>query len=119
MTEYTSAINLASRLIIKKGRTVTLRRFDETPGAQPWDPPTVVNDDHSIKAVFLGKMKQDRDGTLIQSDEELVLVAAKDLTIVPTTDDVIVDGSTILKIATADDLKPGDENVMYTLGVIE
>ena len=117
MTEYTSAIALASRLIIKKGRTITLRRLNETPAANEWDKGSVANDDHPVKGVFLGRMKIDRDGTLVRSESDTLLIAALNLTIVPVTADVILDGSTQFSILTVDELKPGDEEIMYTLGI--
>lgn len=119
MTEYTTLIALADRLIRKKGRTIILRRVTKTPAANEWEQPSIVNSDQTIKGVFLGKLKRNINGEIIETDIETVLIAALDLTTVPTTDDLIIDGSRQRVIVKIEPVKPGDESVFYSIGLKE
>ena len=91
----------------------------KTPAANEWEQPSVVNSDQSIKGVFLGKLKENIKGELIQSDLETVLIAALNLTTVPTTDDLIIDNSRQRVIVTVETVKPGDEAVFYSIRLKE
>lgn len=118
MTEYTNAIALALKLINKKGRTIILSRVSKADTGTPWKPGAPTNDNHIIKGVFLGTTSFNKEGELVSTDNEHILIAASGLAIRPTIADLIVDSAETLKILSVGDLKPGDEDVLYTLEVI-
>ncbi len=122
MAEFDNALTFSLRLITKKGETSTLRRkVDGTPvdAAKPWEPGTPTFDDTSVKAVWLNYDVNRVDGQLIQSQDQSVTVAAKDLTVVPDpSTDVIVraDGQrwTIVDVRP---LNPNGQTIIYELQV--
>jgi len=119
MTEYTQAIALTDRLIKKKGRDILIKRANKTENSDPWKQDTEDSSDFKVKGFFLGKMKTNREEQVIQSDIETVLVAAKDLEVIPTTEDSLVDclAEKTYTIEFVDTLKPGDENILFTIGI--
>ena len=117
MTEYTNAIALALRLINKKGRTILLRRVTKADTGSPWKPGAVSNSDISVKGVFLGTTNFNREGELVTTENEHILIAASGLAVVPAVNDLIIDSTETLKILNVDPLKPGDEAVLYTIEV--
>lgn len=117
MTEYTNAINLASRLIAKKGREIVIRRENKTEATNEWEKDTIDNSDYLVSGVFLGTKQKNRKGEVIEMEMEMVLVAAKDFELVPTIDDLLIDCGVVRTIVAVDPLKPGDENIMYEIGL--
>lgn len=115
MSEYMASRSLADRLIEKKGRAIVVRRLDKTEPDNAWEQPIVVNDDHDAFGVFIGKTLENRDGTIIQKENETVLVAALNLSIVPTTEDLIIDGAVTRVIAAVEPTKPGAEDVLFSI----
>lgn len=120
MSEYSSFIDLAARLIIKKGRLAKFRHVVEgtvTDPDRPWETKPAPPFDQDLKMVFLDYEQGVIDGTKIKTGDQQVLMFAKGVLNDPTTKDKIIDGGKTWNIVKADVLKPGDETVMYTLQV--
>jgi hypothetical protein len=114
---YYDNLETALRLIDKKGRTVTLRSV--TPAA--YDP---LNDtqgsdahtDRTVKAVFTSYKTVEIDGSIILQGDKKCLIA--DLSALPDTNDIIVDGGDEWRIVPPIDLvQPGDTPILYKLQV--
>lgn len=126
MTEYTSAINLAARLIIKKGRVVVFHYRNSAPTDDP-NPerpediaaPTVVTQD--LKMVFIGYEQKAINGTDILTGDQQVYMFAKGTLRAPTKKDLIfekpVNGGEAWNIIEIETVKPGEEDVLYILQV--
>lgn len=120
MTEYTSAINLAARLIIKKGRLVTHRHLttDAVPDAQrPWDKAAPLKADQQMKVVVLAYSANLIDGTTIMAKDRQILMFAKGLNNEPTVKDLIWDQGAWWEVKAVEDIRPGDEAVLFILQV--
>lgn len=129
MTEYTSAIDLAARLIIKKGREVTFRHFltepksgqPSGPDDEPWEKDADDKGyyDQKLKMVFLDYVEKEIDGTPIKSGKKQVLMFAKGVKYTPNTTDKIIElpknGGKTWNITEAEPLQPGEEAIMFTL----
>lgn len=127
MSEYQSAIDLAARLIIKKGREAIFR-VPRAPVAvdpdRPWDkttPSGSTPDDQTLKMVFLDYEQKEIDGTDIKSGDKQVLMFAKGVRNTPKSGNKIVElpkhGGATWNIVSVEALKPGEDVVMYTLQV--
>lgn len=127
MTEYSSAIDLAARLIIKKGREVVFRHLETDTAAvdpdRPWDKPAPLKGDQTLKMVFLDYEQKFIDGTKIKAGDQQVLMFAKGVQYAPTTKDKIIEkpkGSTPSKtwnIMEVETVQPGEEPVLFILRV--
>ena len=115
MTEYTASIALAGRLIHKKGRAIIVRRIIRTPNENPLDPPTLVNEDYNVAGVFLFGVRENRNSEVVEQETEVVMISALNLPIVPTPEDVIVDGGVQRVILTVQVTKPGAEEILYKM----
>lgn len=120
MTEYTSAIDLAARLIIKKGREVIFRHLEDdvvTDPNRPWDKAAPLKGDTPTRIVMLDYEQKYIDGTNIKVKDKQGLMFAKGQKYVPTTKDLIYDkkDKKWWRIMEVEILQPGDETVMYTL----
>lgn len=125
MSEYTSAIDLAARLIIKKGREAIFQHF--VPGTKPdpdkpWETTPRPPVEQTLKMVFLDYEQKDIDGSKIKSGDKQVLMFAKGVLNDPVANaDKIKElqkhGGATWAIVKSEPLKPGDETVMYTLQV--
>jgi hypothetical protein len=123
-------VDLAERLISKNGRDITLSLTTTTPDAQPWKVGSTSVATQVVKAVFDGDLGDpfaailtqtagsgDRETTTLNARESLVLIAAKGLTIVPTPDVQMIDGDQTLEIVSVIPIKPGAQDIMYTVKV--
>lgn len=124
MTEYTSAIDLAARLIIKKGREAVFRSVK--PGTvadpdRPWDQTPAPPDNQTLRMVFLDYEQKQVDGNDVKSGDKQVLMFAKGVRNLPKIGDKIIElpkhGGATWNIMMVDSLKPGEEVVMHTLQV--
>lgn len=120
MSEYTSAIDLAARLIIKKGREAIFQHF--VPGTKPdsdkpWETTPRPPIEQTLKMVFLDYEQKDIDGSKIKSGDKQVLMFAKGVLNDPVANaDKIKElqkhGGATWAIVKSEPLKPGDETVM-------
>ncbi len=132
MALHDNFVDLASRLISKNGRSVTLTRSTITTDvSEPWKIGSTAVTTATIKAVFFLNEQSDFLAILTQvagrGDQEVtqalgekslqVLIAAKGLPFVPTPSDTLVDGANTWEITRVDPTKPGPTAVMYELQV--
>lgn len=118
-TEYSSARLLAQKLINKKGRFIEVSYPAETvPNPdKPWEKtkgkPRLVR----LKAVFEKSDRKALDGTTLEQTEQKVMIAALDLEpdVITKNKNTIIDGGKTSVIADMEELKPGEEHVMFTL----
>lgn len=88
MTSFQWAIDTAHRLIEAKGRTVTLAQKNVTAYDPTTDVETSTAPAHSTKAVVQAPSKQQMEGrSLVLASTRSLLMAAKNLTIVPEPGD--------------------------------
>jgi len=130
MVNYAKLRATAQRLIEANGRTVTLRKDDETPDGDAWrgpdDEPTPPDGDVlTPKVVFvpprgsgLGAIVQ-IDPSLFQRYEKVAIVAAASV-----EDAGLEDFSTLVdsdgrtwRISSVERLQPGDVALLFTLGL--
>lgn len=126
MTEYSSAIDLAARLIIKKGREVMFAYRSSVPTAEvnvdrPQD--KAVPDDYrqKMKMVFIGYEQSAINGTDILQGDQQAYMFAKGAKRAPTKKDLIFEmpknGGKPMNIIKVEIIKPGEEDVLYILQV--
>ena len=114
MGEYDSVIELAERLIRKKGRAIVLRRTVKTPPdpSKPWTVDT-QNFNYNRIGVFINFEEKQIDGTLIHQEDQRLLFSAKNLLIIPSVEDVVIDETAEWKIIWIRPLKPGMQTIIY------
>lgn len=125
MSEYTSAIDLAARLIIKKGREAVFQHFVAGTIAnpdKPWETTPKPPVEQTLKMVFLDYEQGVIDGTKIKMGDKQVLMFAKGVLNDPVAmadkiKELPKHGGATWAIIKVDTLKPGEETVMYTLQV--
>lgn len=125
MSEYTSAIDLAARLIIKKGREAVFQHFVAGTIAnpdKPWETTPRPPVEQTLKMVFLDYEQGVIDGTKIKMGDKQVLMFAKGVLNDPVAmadkiKELPKHGGATWAIIKSEPLKPGEETVMYTLQV--
>lgn len=126
MTEYSSAINLAARLIIKKGREVVFSHRETTPAAQknpdrPQDKEAPLEGCKTLRMVFLDYEQKFVNGTDIIAGDKQVYMFAKGVNWRPTKKDKIYEtpknGGEMWNIMGVETVRPGEEDVLYILQV--
>ena len=118
MTEYTQSIKNADKAIRKKGRDICIERTEITTNAStPWIVPSETVSRHVTKGVFLDYSIAEIDGSLIQSEDQKVLIPSLNLGLEPSTKDKIVDGEINWSIKSVKPLKPGGESIIYEVQV--
>jgi len=117
---FTSARNLAARLILKNGEKSTHVRVVDTPGAQAWRQGSSAETRTVVDAAWF-EFDQDRiNGDLIRTGDREVFIPATALgTVVPdqTTDYMVrVDGSRwqVISVGT---IQPNEDLVLHILQV--
>ena len=124
MGEYDSSVALAQRLLTKKGASAILRStVVSTPPdpSKPWIPGPSTPTDQNVKALFLNYAQKYIDGTLIRTGDQQVYLPSMDITgapIFPAIDGLIIRGTEKpWKIIGIDPLKPGEQQIMFTVQV--
>lgn len=117
---FTGQINVAQKLIDKFGQTLIICRVTDAARVDPADPgilgtPTIT--DFTVTGVFVGFELQQINGTTIQRGDQLVLVAAKNLTIEPTSKDTIVRDGEKWEIVSVEKVDPNGEKILFKLQV--
>lgn len=124
MSEYDSAVNLAERLIIKKGREVVyVRKVVDTVAVnpdEPWNKPRPLEKEYKTRIVFLDYDSKFIDGTTIMQGDKKGLMFAKGLDFTPTEKDIVVEkargsNGVVWNVMDHSVLQPGDVPVLYTL----
>jgi hypothetical protein len=133
MSDHSSFVTLASRLLQKNGRSSTLTIRTTTPGANPWDIAVTTDIPLTVIMMFVPTTVKDDKGTIIPGNFQRCYFASADaeaayadwvLTNAPslddslpilTTKDVITDGDREYRIVRLGQLKPGDQSILYDL----
>lgn len=118
-TEYSSARLLAQKLINKKGRFIdVVYPAESIPNPdKPWEKikgsPRLVR----LKAVFEKSDRKGIEGTTLEQTEQKVMIAALDLEpdVITKNKNSIIDGGKTSVVVDVEELKPGEEHVMFTL----
>jgi hypothetical protein len=114
---YSCLEGRADSLITRFGTAMTLTRTTETPdGVKPWIQVRTTTD-YTVQGVRTEYTDREIDGTAVQAQDYKILLAAKDLSIVPEPDDTLTDGSTVTTIVRVRRVHPGDTDLVYTCQV--
>jgi hypothetical protein len=126
MGEYTSAVALATRLLEKKGRLVTLlRKPTQTVSnvAKPWRVDKTSYTRLPLKGVFLDAPLEGLRGGKNPGDERWCILAAKTaagVTVLePSLAELIEDGTKTYSIEAVTRLQPGDTAIAYSVKVTQ
>lgn len=117
MSEYSSAIALAARLIAKKGRTVKLIPETTTTAdpTKPWRVSVADEAGIEVKAVQVALEDKYVDGTTVLQTDSEFLVAAQNLPDLTAANYKFEDRGYDNRIVKTDVIEPGDDKVMYVL----
>jgi hypothetical protein len=111
---YARAQATALRLLEKFGQTGSIIR--DVPGSGPdWDPGPPVPTTSPCTLVVLKFDNKDIDGTLIKASDKKVYIAAKGLSIAPTTTDKVMIGGVSHTIVRVMPLNPAGINVYFEI----
>lgn len=117
MTEYTAFRQLASRMIQQKGRPITLRRLSTVPAdsGMPWKGGNdLVFADTLVTGVFTSFDVEIFNGTEVQREDAMVLIAADDIGgVSPKAGDRILDGAQTWAVINHRETRPGAESILY------
>ncbi|QZA70455.1 head-to-tail stopper [Erwinia phage AH03] len=125
MGKYDRQIATAKRLIKKYGSPVTFRQVRDAVSdpAKPWDDLPAVTIDKTVDAVFVDDSSTLQQvfaaylsGTVIPDGQ--VTVFLPDFGLQPSNKDVIIKDGVEYRIAKVGTLKPADQIIMHSLGVI-
>lgn len=119
MGQFDSAIELADRLITKNGMPITLRHRTLAAAASdtPWEPGAATVTDTTVDGVFLNYNRKDVDGDVIKQGDQYVYIAAKNLSSVPSIDDLLIRDTEVWKIVNIEELRPNSQRILYTAQV--
>jgi len=133
MSDHSSFVTLASRLLQKNGRSSTLTLRTTVPGSNPWDIATTTDIPLTVIMMFVPTTVKDDKGTVIPGNFQRCYFASADaetayaawvLANAPslddslptlTTKDVITDGDREYRIVRISQLKPGDQSILYDI----
>lgn len=120
MAEYDSVRALATRLIAKKGKTITLNQVsdDTLPSAsRPWDPADVkVSVPVNVKGVIVPILRAKVDDTLVRVNDKIAYISAEAIEDFEVSlKDTITISGTVHRIIEITDISPGDQKVLYIL----
>ena len=120
MTEYTSARNLAVRLIQKKGQPAVIRRYADPPPSdpdKPWRVDPATETTYDTVAVLLDFRPDQVEGYAFQRGDKLCYIPARDLPIVLLDTDIITVAGEDWAIVQPSRIYPGNEDVLYQVYV--
>ena len=111
-TLYAGLRDTAHRLISDKGKSVTIRTITTTTPVKSYRP-VEANSDETGKAIVIEYTARDVDGSTVQTGDKRYLVAAKGLTVAPTSQARLIDGSDELEIVRVTRLSPAGTDLVY------
>jgi hypothetical protein len=126
MGEYDNAVALATRLLAKKGRLVTLLR-KPTPtvpdSSKPWRVDKTSYTRLPLKGVFLDAPLEGQGGERNPGEDRWCIISAKTKEGVsvsePLLADLIEDGTKVYSIEAVTRLQPGDTVIAYSMKVTQ
>ena len=121
----------AQKLVKDFGREIKLSKSDTELGnaAKPWGSPTdsVTSKTYTTIGAFVNEVGSDLEARLsavsrlvlspVEVNEARVVIAAKGLTVVPSTEMQILDGDRTLEVKKVETVASGDVAIMYVLKV--
>ena len=109
MSFYDRLLSTATRLIGQYGKDATLTK-PGTPTGPEWNPTPGTPTDYTVKLVETGYSLTNRDATLIERGDKMLLIEAA---VEPALEDSItVDGS-VLRLIDVQPLNPGGVVLLY------
>lgn len=115
---YSNIQATAQRLITKFGKDWAIRRnVKGTYNPSTNTRTTTSTENHTVKAVKTEYKNYQVDGEVIKRGDFKLLVEAKGLSITPSTDDEIVDGTDIYQIINIKEIKPATITIYYEIQV--
>lgn len=122
MTDYTNEIEDVYASIKESGAPILVRIFDTIPVVnEPWKPGTPKVIEFPTFGLFTRHQEKYSKGSEIHVGDQVVLVPAKGLTINPNLNGELIrdpDGAAeIWKIVKIVALKPGNQEIMFTMKV--
>jgi hypothetical protein len=134
MSDHQDFRDTASELLQENGRSVTLSLRTTVAGAKPWEPGSNSVINLTVIALVFPMVMKDDKGTVIPGNFNGCFIASQDIdqayetwvdgnapslsgTPTPklTTKDVIVDGNREFRIIRVEEIKPGDQTILYEL----
>jgi hypothetical protein len=116
--DYSEDRTAADEAIAEYGQSGYLRRTAAGSGADPWNPGSGTVTDYPIRFVLVDYSERDRDGTLIQQNDQQALISVGSLPTEATDADQLVDSqSKVFEIVAIRPLEPGGTVVLYTAQV--
>jgi hypothetical protein len=111
--DYNKIQDTALSLIEKFGATATIKRPATTAGAGAWNVSSQVSVTEIGKAVRTEYGLYNIDGSAIKVGDIKLLLAAKDLALIPTQGDILTFASIDYQVINIDPLAPADVIVVY------
>lgn len=115
--EYSGLRDSAASLIGNFGRSMTLRKMTGASYNPATSEAVLTSADHTITAVFQSTKRGRGEASSTTDESKTLLVASKDLSVVPEVSDRIVDGSTTYQIVGVEEIKPGPSSLLFALRV--
>lgn len=101
--------NVAEKLLARFGTTATLTKLVNT--GTDWNP-TQTATDYTVTVVKKTIQAKDRDGTLVQMDDEIFIVST-DTTVTPEMPDTMTIEGTTFQVINVKTLKPGPTTMLW------
>ena len=116
MNFYERAGASALKLLKKYGQSATLKRTETTTSPlKPWEPGASTTVSYPVTCVVADFSEKMIDGSTIIYGDKRVIVAAKDMPVVPCVSDVIAVGATEYTIINVKTIAPAGAAVVYEL----
>lgn len=119
MARFDSVRALATRLIQKNGRDVTLTTNTASAPAdadKPWRAGEVSQATNTVRAVIIPFKQAYVDGNLIRFDDKQAYVSAEAIDgINIALKDTIVDGNNNYRVVEVEDISPGEQKILWVL----
>ena len=113
--DYNKIQDTALNLIEKFGADATVKKASIAAGANAWNAPQQVASDKVGKAVRTEYSLYNINGTTIKAGDVKLLLAAKDLTVMPAQGDTVVFAGTEYKVMNIDPIAPAEVILVYVV----
>jgi hypothetical protein len=112
---YAEIREAANDAINEAGQSGYLRRTTAGTGTDPWNTGAGTVTDYPVRFVLVDYAERDRDGTLVQVNDQQAIIAVGSLAIEATEADKLVDSSgKVWEIVKLTPLTPGGVTLLYT-----
>jgi hypothetical protein len=111
---YAEIREAANNAIIEAGQSGYLRRTTAGTGTDPWNTGAGTVTDYPVRFVLVDYAERDRDGTLVQVNDQQAIIAVGSLAIEATEADKLVDATgNVFEVITMRPLSPGGVVLLY------